>query len=46
MGPHVASLGMRFYQHNLGKMFPKEYNHSIFVAQRGSYNRKNRIGYR
>jgi glucose/arabinose dehydrogenase len=41
--PHVAALGMRFYT---GKMFPKEYQNSIFVAEHGSWNRRNKIGYR
>ena len=41
--PHVAALGMRFYT---GKMFPKEYQNNIFVAEHGSWNRRNKIGYR
>jgi glucose/arabinose dehydrogenase len=41
--PHVAPLGMRFYT---GKMFPKEYRNNIFVAEHGSWNRRNKIGYR
>lgn len=41
--PHVAALGMRFYT---GKMFPAEYRNSIFVAEHGSWNRRNKIGYR
>ncbi len=43
LGPHVASLGMRFYT---GKMFPKEYYHQIFIAEHGSWNRSIPIGYR
>jgi glucose/arabinose dehydrogenase len=43
LGPHVASIGMEFYT---GKMFPKEYQNSIFVAQHGSWNRSVPIGYR
>lgn len=43
LGPHVASLGMRFYT---GKMFPKEYYHQIFIAEHGSWNRSVPIGYR
>jgi hypothetical protein len=39
----VAALGMRFYT---GKMFPKEYQNNIFVAEHGSWNRRNKIGYR
>ncbi len=43
LGPHVASLGMRFYN---GANFPKEYNHKIFIAEHGSWNRSKKIGYR
>ncbi|MBA4142036.1 MAG: sorbosone dehydrogenase family protein [Nitrosospira sp.] len=42
-GAHVAALGMRFYT---GTMFPPEYRNSIFVAEHGSWNRRNKIGYR
>jgi glucose/arabinose dehydrogenase len=41
MGPHSASLGMRFYT---GKMFPKEYQNVIFVARHGSWNRSKKFG--
>jgi glucose/arabinose dehydrogenase len=43
LGPHVASLGMRFYT---GKMFPEEYRGNIFIAEHGSWNRSQKIGYR
>jgi glucose/arabinose dehydrogenase len=43
LGPHVASLGMRFYT---GKMFPSEYKQNIFIAEHGSWNRSKPIGYR
>ena len=43
LGPHVASLGMQFYT---GKMFPDEYTHQIFIAEHGSWNRSEPIGYR
>src|SRR3989344_661900 len=43
LGPHVASLGMRFYT---GDMFPEEYKGGIFIAEHGSWNRKVPIGYR
>ena len=43
LGPHVASLGMRFYT---GEMFPEEYRHQIFIAEHGSWNRSEKIGYR
>lgn len=43
LGPHVASLGMRFYT---GSMFPSEYQGRIFIAEHGSWNRSKKIGYR
>ena len=43
LGPHVASLGMRFYT---GVMFPEEYRGQIFIAEHGSWNRSEKIGYR
>jgi glucose/arabinose dehydrogenase len=43
LGPHVASLGMRFYD---GDAFPAEYRHQIFIAEHGSWNRSTPIGYR
>lgn len=43
LGPHVAPLGMRFYT---GTMFPKEYRNQIFIAEHGSWNRSEKIGYR
>jgi glucose/arabinose dehydrogenase len=42
LGPHAAALGMRFYT---GGMFPKEYQSSIFVARRGSWNRSKLFGF-
>jgi glucose/arabinose dehydrogenase len=42
LGPHVASLGLRFYT---GKMFPAKYRHQIFIAEHGSWNRTRKIGY-
>jgi glucose/arabinose dehydrogenase len=41
MGPHSASLGMRFYT---GKMFPKDYKNAIIVARHGSWNRSQKVG--
>ena len=41
--PHVAALGMRFYT---GSMFPAEYKNRAFLAQRGSWNRTQKIGFR
>ncbi len=43
LGPHVAALGMEFYT---GDMFPAKYKNSIFIAEHGSWNRSNKIGYR
>lgn len=43
LDPHVAALGMRFYT---GKMFPPSYRNKIFIAEHGSWNRSNKIGYR
>jgi glucose/arabinose dehydrogenase len=43
LGPHVASLGMKFYT---GGMFPKAYQGQIFIAEHGSWNRKTPMGYR
>ena len=43
LGPHVASLGMRFYD---GAMFPADYRGRIFIAEHGSWNRSRKIGYR
>ncbi len=43
MGPHVAAIGMRFYT---GTMFPAQYRNAIFIAQHGSWNRREPIGYR
>lgn len=43
LGPHVASLGMEFYQ---GAMFPAEYRGQILIAEHGSWDRSVPIGYR
>ena len=43
LGPHVAPLGLTFYQ---GGMFPQEYKNSIFIAEHGSWNRSKKLGYR
>ena len=43
LGSHVAALGMRFYT---GTQFPPEYRNNIFIAEHGSWNRSNKIGYR
>jgi glucose/arabinose dehydrogenase len=41
MGPHAASLGMRFYT---GSMFPKSYKNTIIVARHGSWNKTKKFG--
>ena len=43
LGPHVAAIGMRFYR---GTMFPEEYRGQVFLAEHGSWNRSQKIGYR
>jgi glucose/arabinose dehydrogenase len=43
LGPHVAPLGLAFYT---GSQFPVAYRGNLFVAEHGSWNRPNRIGYR
>jgi glucose/arabinose dehydrogenase len=40
---HVAALGVHFYR---GRMFPQDYRGDAFVAQHGSWNRTDPIGYR
>ena len=42
LGPHVAPLGLRFYT---GKMFPAEYRNRIIIANHGSWNRSNKLGF-
>lgn len=43
LGPHVAALGLRFYT---GEQFPAEYRDNLFIAEHGSWNRTQKIGYR
>jgi glucose/arabinose dehydrogenase len=43
LGPHVAALGMLFYD---GAMFPDQYKGQVFIAEHGSWNRSKKIGYR
>jgi len=42
LGAHVAALGLRFYT---GEMFPDEYTNQLFIAQHGSWNRSQKVGY-
>ncbi len=43
LGPHVAPLGIEFYT---GDMFPAVYQGQLFIAEHGSWNRTEKIGYR
>lgn len=43
LGPHVAALGLEFYT---GEQFPETYQGQIFIAEHGSWNRSEKIGYR
>ncbi len=43
LGPHVAAMGVRFYT---GSMFPAEYQNKAFIAQKGSWNRTQKTGFR
>jgi glucose/arabinose dehydrogenase len=42
MGPHAAVMGVKFYT---GSMFPKEYQNTMFIARKGSWNRTQKFGY-
>ena len=42
LGPHVASLGMRFYTEG---MFPAQYKNQLFIAEHGSWNRTPEAGH-
>ncbi len=43
LGPHVAAIGMRFYD---GEQFPAAYENAVFIAEHGSWNRSSKVGYR
>lgn len=43
LGPHVAPLGLEFYT---GNQFPDKYKNQILIAEHGSWNRSEKIGYR
>ena len=44
LGPHVAPLGIAFYD---GNVFPEKYHNSVFVALHGSWNKYNgKSGYK
>ena len=42
MGAHAAVMGLHFYT---GAMFPKEYQNTMFIARKGSWNRTDKIGF-
>lgn len=42
LGAHVAALGMRFYT---GNMFGVAYRNQLFIAEHGSWNRTEPVGY-
>ncbi|MEO1435544.1 MAG: PQQ-dependent sugar dehydrogenase [Bacteroidota bacterium] len=43
LGPHVAALGVEF---GTGDQFPEQYQSYALIAEHGSWNRSERIGYR
>ncbi len=43
LGPHVAPLGIAFYDQD---KFPSKYKNSVFVALHGSWNRTKKSGYK
>ncbi len=43
LAPHTAAIGMRFYT---ADAFPQRYRNHIFIAEHGSWNRDEAIGYR
>jgi glucose/arabinose dehydrogenase len=42
MGAHAANMGVKFYT---GKMFPSEYQNTLFIARKGSWNRTKPNGF-
>ncbi len=43
LGPHVAPLGVKFYT---GTAWPEQWRNQVFIAEHGSWNRSEKIGYR
>jgi glucose/arabinose dehydrogenase len=43
LGAHIAPIGTRFYT---GTLFPPQYRNLLFIAQKGSWNRTVKNGYR
>jgi glucose/arabinose dehydrogenase len=42
MGSHAAVMGVKFYT---GKMFPAEYQNTMFLVRKGSWNRTKPMGF-
>jgi len=42
MGPHVATMGIKFYT---GNMFPPEYKNAALIARKGSWNSNQKVGF-
>lgn len=42
LSAHVAPLGLRFYT---GHQFPGDYHNTLFIAEHGSWNRSQKVGY-
>lgn len=42
MGAHAANMGVKFYT---GSMFPAEYQNTMFIARKGSWNRTKPSGF-
>ena len=42
MGPHAAAMGVKFYT---GAMFPQQYQGTMFIARKGSWNRSKKFGF-
>jgi glucose/arabinose dehydrogenase len=45
VGPHTASLGLAFYDHD-GGLLPARYRGGAFIGQHGSWNRRPHSGYK
>ncbi len=43
LGAHVAPLGVKFVT---GEMFPEKYKNYAFIAEHGSWNRTEKVGYK
>lgn len=43
LGAHVAPLGVKFYT---GTAFPEKYRNQVLIAEHGSWNRRQKSGYR